>query len=101
MQGSIRVWCRVRPILDVERKSIKDSVDVTTIPLSSDEITIQRDELTKQRFEYDHVFAPNSTQVDVFNTVQPFCVSVLDGYNVCLFACKYMRVWIYYVNTIV
>lgn len=84
LQGNIRVICRVRPMLEVERKSGEDS-DVTGFP-SDEDITIQKDVVTRQRFEYDRVFQPLSVQVEVFNQVQPVCVSVLDGYNVCIFA---------------
>jgi hypothetical protein len=37
------------------------------------------------RFEFDRVFDPMSTQPAVFESVQPLVVSVLDGYNVCIF----------------
>ena len=32
------------------------------------------------------MFGQLSTQQEVFDLVQPLCVSVLDGYNVCIFA---------------
>lgn len=84
IQGNIRVVCRVRPILDVERRSGQD-VDVTSYP-SPEDLVIQRDAQTKSRFEYDRVFAPGSSQPEVFEAVQPLIVSVLDGYNICIFA---------------
>jgi kinesin family protein C2/C3 len=37
-------------------------------------------------FEFDKTFAPESTQAQVFEAVQPLVISVLDGYNVCIFA---------------
>lgn len=40
----------------------------------------------KTRYEYDRVFAQSASQEEVFEAVQPLCVSVLDGYNVCIFA---------------
>ena len=84
LQGNIRVICRVRPILEVERRSGED-VDVTSFP-SDEDLVIQRDTMTKARYEFDRVFAPVSIQTQVFDAVQPLCVSVLDGYNVCIFA---------------
>lgn len=84
LQGNIRVICRVRPILEVERRSGED-VDVTEIP-NDEELLVQRDAQTKTKFEYDRVFGQGSTQEEVFEAVQPLCVSVLDGYNVCIFA---------------
>lgn len=76
--------CRVRPVLEVERKSGED-VDVTDIP-NDEELYILRDSHTKTKYEYDRVFGQTSTQEEVFEAVQPLCVSVLDGYNVCIFA---------------
>lgn len=84
IQGNIRVMCRVRPILDVERRSGQD-VDVTNIT-STEDIEIAKDPSTKQSFEFDRVFAPAVGQEEVFEAVQPLVVSVLDGYNVCIFA---------------
>ena len=40
----------------------------------------------RTRYEYDRVFPQTSTQEEVFEAVQPLCISVLDGYNVCIFA---------------
>ena len=54
-------------------------------PFQSD-ISIIRDPQTKTRYEYDRVFAAGSSQLQVFESVQPLCVSVLDGFNVCIFA---------------
>ena len=86
IQGNIRVVCRVRPILDVERKQAKGAdVDATEI-LSEEDIIVHRDASTKNRFEFDRVFPPGGTQSEVFASVQPLIVSVLDGYNVCIFA---------------
>jgi len=86
IQGNIRVVCRVRPILDVERKQAKGAdVDATEI-LSEEDIIVHRDASTKNRFEFDRVFPPGGTQSAVFASVQPLIVSVLDGYNVCIFA---------------
>lgn len=77
----------MRPVLDVERRNAGDSVDVTQFGPSEEEIVIQRDAHSRQKFEFDRVFPPSSTQMEVFQLVQPLCVSVLDGYNVCVFAC--------------
>jgi hypothetical protein len=38
-------------------------------------------------FEFDEVFSFDSTQEQVFEEVSGLVTSVLDGYNVCIFAC--------------
>jgi len=84
LQGNIRVVCRVRPVLEMERRS-GEGVDVTEIP-NDEELFIQRDAQAKTRYEYDKVYKQDSSQEEVFGIVQPLCVSVLDGFNVCIFA---------------
>lgn len=86
LQGNIRVICRARPVLEVERRAgAGNEVDVTEFH-SDDVLSIQRDPQTKTRFEFDRVFSQGSSQEEVFVAVQPLCVSVLDGFNVCIFA---------------
>lgn len=84
MQGNIRVICRVRPVLEVERRA-GEGIDITEVP-NDEELLLQRDAQTKTKYEFDRVFGQNSSQEEVFEAVQPLCVSVLDGYNVCIFA---------------
>jgi len=56
LQGNIRVVCRVRPVLDVERKhATGDDVDVTEIP-SEGEVIVTRDPSTKTKFEYGKLY---------------------------------------------
>eukprot|EP00606_Chrysophyceae_sp_TOSAG23-5_P001523 GSChrysophyteH2.ASY1.ANO1.404.1 assembled CDS len=87
LQGNIRVLCRVRPVLDVERRQAAgQDVDITEIS-SDQDIIITRDEGNQRtKFEYDSIFSTTSSQKDIFSAVQPLCHSVLDGYNVCIFA---------------
>eukprot|EP00607_Mallomonas_marina_P009445 CAMPEP_0182420570 /NCGR_PEP_ID=MMETSP1167-20130531/5475_1 /TAXON_ID=2988 /ORGANISM="Mallomonas Sp, Strain CCMP3275" /LENGTH=648 /DNA_ID=CAMNT_0024596713 /DNA_START=41 /DNA_END=1987 /DNA_ORIENTATION=- len=84
LQGNIRVFCRVRPMVEVERKS-GEGIEVTEFPTEED-LIIQKDPSSKAKYEFDRVFAPGSSQGIVFENVKPTCLSVLDGYNVCIFA---------------
>jgi len=40
----------------------------------------------KWRFGFDHVFAPNQGQEEVWEATEPLVQSAIDGYNVCIFA---------------
>ena len=84
LQGNIRVFCRVRPIVELERKT-GEGVDVTEFP-SEEDIILHRDAASKAKYEFDRVFPPASNQDIVFEAAKPTCLSVLDGYNVCIFA---------------
>ncbi|XP_056850968.1 kinesin-like protein KIN-14S, partial [Raphanus sativus] len=41
---------------------------------------------SKKHFKFDHVFKPEDSQETVFAQTKPIVTSVLDGYNVCIFA---------------
>ncbi|KAL1354054.1 hypothetical protein AAHE18_05G014700 [Arachis hypogaea] len=42
--------------------------------------------MSKQPFKFDRVYTPKDDQVDVFADASSMVTSVLDGYNVCIFA---------------
>eukprot|EP00428_Durinskia_dybowskii_P019617 CAMPEP_0170217242 /NCGR_PEP_ID=MMETSP0116_2-20130129/8283_1 /TAXON_ID=400756 /ORGANISM="Durinskia baltica, Strain CSIRO CS-38" /LENGTH=1246 /DNA_ID=CAMNT_0010467869 /DNA_START=69 /DNA_END=3809 /DNA_ORIENTATION=+ len=78
LKGSIRVFCRIRPI----SKKETDAGD--------NEITKQLDSMTLQvaehhEFKFDAVFTPG-TQDEIFEDCKDLVQSALDGYNVTLFA---------------
>jgi hypothetical protein len=64
-----------------------EGIDATEI-LSEEDIVIHRDQSAKNKFEFDRILSPGTPQETVFEAVQPLIVSVLDGYNVCIFACE-------------
>ena len=74
MLVQIRVFCRVRP----SPKSV--------ISCQSDGVSVrvegQGDNGKDASFSFDHVFAPSSSQADVFAAVSDLVQSALDGYNV-------------------
>ncbi|GAB5031526.1 kinesin motor family protein [Nannochloropsis oceanica] len=90
LQGNIRVLCRVRPMLAMEMAGGEGGggKDVTEYP-SPEDLVITREDRggkNKMAFEFDRVFAPGSTQGEVFEAVAPIVTSVLDGYSACIFA---------------
>ena len=95
LRGNIRVYCRVRPMLESDKKH-PDAVVAIKCP-STTEITVEgkaRDNKLGARssrrggqgknlksFEFDRVFGPRSTQKDVFEEVRPLVESVIDGFH--------------------
>jgi len=84
LRGNIRVFARVRPLLPFEKK--KGCVSCVAFP-RPDELTIRN--IRKQRentWEFDKVYNCESTNVFMFEEVKPLVTSILDGFNVCIFA---------------
>ncbi|XAR68496.1 Minus-end-directed kinesin ATPase [Bertholletia excelsa] len=84
LKGNIRVYCRIRPVLCDEAKSVIDYIGEDGSLVVMDPLKPQRD--GRKVFQFNHVFGPTATQDDVFKETQPLIRSVMDGYNVCIFA---------------
>ncbi|KAD7478521.1 hypothetical protein E3N88_01657 [Mikania micrantha] len=84
-KGNIRVFCRCRPLSKLE-SSTGCSTVVDFDAASNGELGILNSGSTRKTFRFDRVFTPNDNQVDVFSQASPLVTSVLDGYNVCIFA---------------
>jgi len=84
LQGNIQVCCRVRPLTNGE---IKRGTKRVVEPLSDSEVGVF-DKRTKnwKSFAFDKVWGPDSHQLGVFQDVEPLALSVVDGYNSCIFA---------------
>ncbi len=84
LQGNIQVCCRIRPLTNGE---IKNGTKRVVEPLSESEVGVF-DERTKnwKSFSFDKVWGPDSHQLGVFQDVEPLALSVVDGYNACIFA---------------
>ncbi|KAH8310369.1 hypothetical protein KR044_001000 [Drosophila immigrans] len=88
LRGNIRVFCRVRPPLDVEQTRHLCSWtyhDEATVELQSIDGQA-KNKIGQQLFTFDQVFHPNSNQNEIFEMVAPLIQSALDGYNICIFA---------------
>lgn len=84
LQGNIQVFCRIRPMgLNEIQKGCKTVVD----PLSETELGCF-DSRTNQwkSFAFDKVWGPDQTQQSIFQDVEPLALSVVDGFNACIFA---------------
>jgi len=80
LKGSIRVFCRVRPLVQMNNLKTKSSVNVEQEKIAVKSVGI------KKEFSVDRVFDQESTQEDVFQEVKPILRSALDGHNVCILA---------------
>ncbi|XP_038998363.1 kinesin-like protein KIN-14B isoform X2 [Hibiscus syriacus] len=82
-KGNVKLFCRIRPLFEDEGPSIVEFLDECTIRVNTGDDAISN---PKKDFEFDRVYGPHVGQVELFNDVQPFVQSALDGYNVSVFA---------------
>ncbi|KAL7532191.1 hypothetical protein ACHAXR_008434, partial [Thalassiosira sp. AJA248-18] len=84
LQGNIQVCCRIRPMsVDESQKGLHEVAQ----SLSETEVGCF-DERTKawKSYAFDKVWGPETKQKAVFQDVEPMALSVIDGYNACIFA---------------
>ncbi|XP_058081132.1 kinesin-like protein KIN-14E isoform X2 [Magnolia sinica] len=85
IKGNIRVFCRCRPLSKAEVTS--GCATIVDFNAAKDgELGLLTGGSSKKTFKFDRVYTPKDNQVDVFADASPMVVSVLDGYNVCIFA---------------
>ncbi|KAE9466265.1 hypothetical protein C3L33_01842, partial [Rhododendron williamsianum] len=85
MFSNIRVFCRCCPLSNIEVAAGHATV-VDFDAAKDGELGILTGGSTKKNFKFDRVYTPKDDQVDVFADASPMVISVLDGYNVCIFA---------------
>ncbi|KAK9674557.1 hypothetical protein RND81_12G240800 [Saponaria officinalis] len=85
LKGNIRVFCRCRP-LHTEEIIMGARVSVDFESARNGELSIRSNGCPRKTFKFDAVFGPQADQATVFEDTAPFATSVLDGYNVCIFA---------------
>lgn len=80
IKGCIRVFCRVRPFLSIDKRKIQHPLSV-----ESEKLIIKSGAIKKE-FVFDKVFPQEASQEDVFVEVEPILRSAIDGHNVCILA---------------
>ncbi|CAI9088972.1 OLC1v1023445C1 [Oldenlandia corymbosa var. corymbosa] len=85
LKGNIRVFCRCRPLNSAE-VALGASMAIDFEAAEEGELTVFSNGMSKKTFKFDAVFSPQASQDDVFDDTAPVATSVLDGYNVCIFA---------------
>jgi kinesin family protein C2/C3 len=83
LKGNLRVYCRVRPM---SKKEISNGHKEVTDFVGDDAVRIVDERDKVKMFEFDTVFQPDSSQEAVFADTCPLIDSVVDGFNVCIFA---------------
>jgi kinesin family protein C1 len=92
LKGNIRVFCRVRPLSEVETEgaavAFPGGGDDQSIELSLSATGVQDGAVKalKHAFSFDRVFQPQCGQQVVFEEITELVQSALDGYKVCIFA---------------
>ncbi|XP_076610995.1 kinesin-like protein KIFC1 [Chaetodon auriga] len=91
LKGNIRVFCRVRPLVDggLSKHIQLPASDIKTITLAKSEESHTGKAAETQKnynFSFDRVFGPMASQQEVFEEISLLVQSALDGYNVCCFA---------------
>nr|AMS24252.1 kinesin 14-IIIb protein [Marsilea vestita] len=85
LKGNLRVYCRCRPLSSQEvARGEQPVVDYDIYNIN--ELYVNASEGQKKVFKFDRIFSPEHDQAAVFKEVAPLVVSVLDGFNVCIFA---------------
>jgi len=79
LKGNIRVYCKIRPVIG------SDIGENARIEVDENRVVLYKKD-TPFSFTFDKVFAPDSTQSDVFEEISQLVKSALDGYKVCIFA---------------
>ncbi|KAI9086913.1 hypothetical protein K1719_031074 [Acacia pycnantha] len=85
LKGNIRVFCRCRP-LNAEEMTSGARMAIDFESAKDGELTVLSNGASRRTFKFDAVFGPQADQADIFEDTAPFATSVLDGYNVCIFA---------------
>ena len=98
LQGNIRVYVRVRPVIqevDIDKNAGDSDQDFSNnkmMTLSPISIVPGGDSLSintvndKSAFNFNKVFETFSSQSQIFDEISDFIQSAMDGYNVCLFS---------------
>jgi chromosome segregation ATPase len=84
LQGNIQVFCRIRPMSIGEvQKGYKTVVE----SLSESELGCYDSRTNKWKsFGFDRVWGPDQSNSQIFQDVEPLALSVVDGFNACIFA---------------
>lgn len=79
LRGVVRVYCRPRFCT----QNVKGTL---SMPSQETLLLHPYENESPVSFKFDRVFSPDVQQREVYNEIEELCLSVMDGYNVCLMA---------------
>lgn len=79
LRGTVRVYCR-------PKESPQGVKSILSIPSQETLLLHPYDDEPPVSFKFDRVFTPDVQQREVYNEIEELCLSVLDGFNICLLA---------------
>jgi kinesin family protein C2/C3 len=80
LKGNIRVYVRVRPLNEREESSC------VSFPALGEISIFNEASSAKKTWQFNEVYDTKCTQEQLFSGVRDLVVSMIDGYNVCIFA---------------
>ncbi|KAE8810010.1 Kinesin-4 [Hordeum vulgare] len=83
VRGNIRVFCRIRPLMNSKSISSIEHVGNDGSIMVCDPYKPQT---TRKIFQFNKNFGPTTTQDEIYRETQSLIRSVMDGYNVCILA---------------
>ncbi|CAH8585576.1 unnamed protein product [Schistosoma turkestanicum] len=94
VSGNVKVLCRCRPATKSNNPCILKFKSIDRIILPIVNVHQRHTHLKSTRkhtvneyvFKFNRVFRPEAKQLDVFEEIQPFITSCIDGHNVCIMA---------------
>lgn len=86
LRGNVRVYCRPRPFSQPGTANLTGSLSMPSneILLLHRERLSSVTETTPLTFEFDRIFAPETSQKEMYDELDELVLNALDGYNVCL-----------------
>jgi len=79
LRGVVRVYCR-------PRSAPPGTKGILSIPSQETLLLHPYQNESPMSFKFDRVFTPDVQQREVYNEIEELCLSVMDGYNICLMA---------------
>ena len=93
LRGTVRVYCRPRPITMISStedgsKCLSSIISVPSheVGLLHRELVVKNGPSSPMSFDFDRIFTSNATQRDIYAEMEELTLTALDGYNACLIA---------------